>query len=64
MASKAKTILVTQTRSSIGRLQKHRACLRGLGLRRVGHSVEIADNEATRGMINKIEYMLKVEEAS
>lgn len=64
MAKKEKLIRVTQTKSSIGRLEKHKACLAGLGLRRVGHSVEVADSEANRGMINRIEYMLRVEEAS
>lgn len=64
MAKKEKLIRVTQTKSSIGRLDNHKACLSGLGLRRVGHSVEVVDSEANRGMINKIEYMLRVEEAS
>jgi len=64
MAKKEKLIRVTQTKSSIGRLEKHKACLAGLGLRRVGHSVDVADSEANRGMINKVEYMLRVEEAS
>lgn len=64
MAKKEKLIRVTQTKSSIGRLDKHKACLTGLGLRRVGHSVDVIDSEANRGMINKIEYMLRVEEAS
>lgn len=64
MAKNEKLIRVTQTKSSIGRLDKHKACLAGLGLRRVGHSVDVVDSEANRGMINKIEYMLRVEEAS
>jgi len=37
----ANTVKVTQTRSSIGRLPKHKATLRGLGLRRIGHTVEL-----------------------
>ncbi len=61
---KAKLIRVTQTKSSAGRLARHKACLTGLGLRRVGHSVEVIDTEANRGMINKVAYMLQVEEAS
>jgi large subunit ribosomal protein L30 len=64
MAKKEKLIRVTQIKSSIGRLEKHKACLTGLGLRRVGHSVDVADSESNRGMINKIAYMLRVEEAS
>ncbi len=58
----AKTIKVTQVRSSIGRLPKHKATLRGLGLRRMHHTVELIDTPAVRGMINQVSYMLKVEE--
>lgn len=58
----AKTIKVTQTKSSIGRLPKHRATLRGLGLRRINHTVELEDTACIRGMINKVHYMVKVEE--
>lgn len=56
-----KTIKVTQTRSSIGRLPKHKATLRGLGLRRIGHTVELEDTPAVRGMVNQVTYMVKVE---
>ncbi len=58
----SKTIKVTQTRSSIGRLPKHKATLRGLGLRRINHTVELEDTACIRGMINKVFYMVKVEE--
>ena len=58
----AKTIKVTQVRSSIGRLAKHKATLLGLGLRRIGHTVEREDTPAVRGMINLVSYMVKVEE--
>ncbi|TCQ83369.1 MULTISPECIES: 50S ribosomal protein L30 [Rahnella] len=58
----AKTIKVTQIRSSIGRLPKHKATLLGLGLRRIGHTVEREDTPAVRGMINLVSYMVKVEE--
>ncbi|AGQ33179.1 MULTISPECIES: 50S ribosomal protein L30 [Gammaproteobacteria] len=58
----AKTIKVTQVRSSIGRLPKHKATLLGLGLRRIGHTVEREDTPAVRGMINLVSYMVKVEE--
>jgi large subunit ribosomal protein L30 len=56
------TIKVTQTKSSIGRLPKHKASLRGLGLRRINHTVELEDTPCVRGMINKVQYMVKVEE--
>ncbi|WP_163938155.1 50S ribosomal protein L30 [Paraferrimonas sp. SM1919] len=57
-----KTVKVTQTKSSIGRLPKHRATLVGLGLRKIGHTVELEDTPAVRGMINKVYYMVSVEE--
>ena len=57
-----KTIKVTQLKSSIGRLKEHKACLRGLGLRRIRHVVEVEDTPSVRGMFNKISYMIKVEE--
>lgn len=56
-----KTIRVTLVRSSAGRLKKHQACVRGLGLRRIGHSVEIEDTPAVRGMINRVSYLVRVE---
>ncbi|WP_219930896.1 50S ribosomal protein L30 [Vibrio albus] len=56
------TIKVTQTKSSIGRLPKHKATLRGLGLRRINHTVELEDTPCVRGMVNKVQYMVKVEE--
>ncbi|WP_448548136.1 50S ribosomal protein L30 [Thalassotalea fusca] len=58
----AKTVKVTQTKSSIGRLPKHRATLKGLGLRRIRHTVELEDTPSVRGMINQVSYMVKVED--
>jgi large subunit ribosomal protein L30 len=58
-----KTLTVTQVKSAAGRLKNHRACATGLGLRRIGHTVEVEDTPAVRGMINKISYMVKVEGA-
>jgi large subunit ribosomal protein L30 len=57
-----KKIKVTLTRSLIGRLASHKACASGLGLRRMHQTVEVEDTPCTRGMINKINYMVKVEE--
>ncbi|WP_075185987.1 50S ribosomal protein L30 [Teredinibacter haidensis] len=56
-----KTVKVTQVKSVHGRLEAHRACIRGLGLRRIGHTVEVEDTPSTRGMINKVNYMVQVE---
>jgi len=56
-----KTLKITQIRSAYGRKPKHRACVVGLGLRHLHHSVEVEDTPAIRGMINKVAYLLKVE---
>lgn len=58
----AKKIKVTQTKSTIGRLESHKACIAGLGLRKIRHTVEVEDTPAVRGMINKVSYMVSVEE--
>ena len=58
-----KTVKVTLVRSINGRLASHKACVRGLGLRRMHHTVEVEDTACTRGMINKVSYMLRIEEA-
>jgi large subunit ribosomal protein L30 len=55
-----KTVKVTQVRSIHGRLPRHKACLRGLGLRKLHQTVELEDTPAIRGMINKVAYLLKV----
>lgn len=57
----AKTLKVTLIKSTIGTLAAHRACVRGLGLRRLHDSVEVQDTPAIRGMINKVRYLLKLE---
>ncbi len=57
-----KKLRVTLTRSLIGRLKSHQACARGLGIRRIHNPVEVIDTPENRGMINKISYMLKIEE--
>ena len=55
------SIKVTLIKSTIGRIDAHRACVRGLGLRRMHHTVEVEDTPAVRGMINTVSYLLKVE---
>jgi large subunit ribosomal protein L30 len=57
----AKTLKVTQIKSVIGTKESHRACIRGLGLRRLNHSVLVEDTPAVRGMINKVYYLVKWE---
>ena len=55
-------IRVTLVKSASGRLKNHKACVAGLGLRRFGHTVEVIDTPSNRGMINKVNYLLQVEE--
>ena len=58
----AKGIRVTWVRSAIGYNRRQRATLRGLGLRRLHQSVEVPDSPAVRGMIGKVQHLLRVEE--
>jgi large subunit ribosomal protein L30 len=57
----ANLIKVTLIKSTIVRIASHRACVAGLGLRRMHHTVEVLDTPANRGMINAVHYLLKVE---
>ena len=55
-------IKVTLVKSINGRLKNQQACVRGLGLRRINHTVEVEDTPSVRGMINKVHYLVRVEE--
>ncbi|MDP1754010.1 MAG: 50S ribosomal protein L30 [Methylotenera sp.] len=57
----ASTIKVTLVKSVIGRIEAHKATVKGLGLRRIRHTVELQDTPAIRGMINAVGYLVKVE---
>ncbi|MGK0498702.1 MAG: large subunit ribosomal protein L30 [Oceanicoccus sp.] len=57
-----KTIKVTLVRSTNGRMPAHKASVAGLGLRRINHTVEVEDTPSTRGMINQVSYLIRVEE--
>ncbi len=56
------TIKVTQIKSTNGRLKNHKASVAGLGLRRIGQTVEVEDTPSVRGMINTAYYLLRVED--
>lgn len=56
-----KKVKVTLVKSVIGTKQSHRATVRGLGLRRLHHTVELQDTPEIRGMINKVSYLVKRE---
>ena len=60
--AKAKQLRVTLTKSRHGRLKSHRACVAGLGLHKIRQSVTVLDTPENRGMINKVSYLLSVEE--
>ena len=60
-AASGKKIKVTLVRSPIGTKQAHRACVRGLGLRKIRQTVELADTPANRGLINAVAYLVKCE---
>ena len=59
-----KTFKVTQTKSTYGQLAAIRASVKGLGLRRIGHTVEVEDSPSTRGMAQAATHLLKVEPSS
>ena len=61
--AESKELKVTLVKSKHGRLKSHKACVAGLGLRRMHQTVTVKDTPENRGMINRISYMLSVEEA-
>ena len=60
--AKKKTLRLTLAKSKYGRKPGHEQCLTGLGLRRLNQTVEVSDTPENRGMINKVAYLLRVEE--
>jgi large subunit ribosomal protein L30 len=61
--AKPKEIKVTLVKSKHGRLKSHKACVAGLGLRKIRQTVSVLDTPENRGMINRISYLVSVEEA-
>ena len=61
--AESKELKVTLVKSKHGRLKSHKACVAGLGLRRMHQTVTVKDTPENRGMITRISYMLSVEEA-
>jgi len=58
-----KELKVTLLKSKSGRLKSHKACIAGLGLRKIHQTVTVIDTPENRGMINRVSYLLSVEEA-
>ena len=61
--AETKKLKITLVRSTIGQVPKNRATIAAMGLRKINQTVELPDNEATRGQIQKVRHMVKVEEA-
>ena len=59
----ANTLKVTLVKSPIGAVPKHKKTIEAMGLRKMNKTVELPDNDATRGMIKQVSYMVKVEDA-
>lgn len=62
MSKKTNKIRVTLVKSLNGPIKKHQSCVRGLGLKRMHHTVEIDATPENMGMVNKVSYLLKIEE--
>ena len=60
--AKPKELKVTLVKSKYGRLKSHKACVAGLGLRKMHQTVTVLDTPENRGMINRVSYLLSVEE--
>ena len=60
--AKSKQLKVTLLKSRYGRLKSHKACVAGLGLRKIRQSVVVLDTPEKRGMINRVSYLVSVEE--
>ncbi len=56
------SLRVTQVKSTISHIARNRDTIRALGLKRIGHSVIIPDNPATRGMVRQVRFLVEVEE--
>ena len=61
--SASATMRVTQIKSSISHIARNRATLRALGLHGIGSSVEVPANDATRGMVRQVRFLVAVEES-
>lgn len=58
----AKKVKITLTKSIAGRLSSHKSCVSGLGLRKIHQTITVDDTPENRGMMNKVNYLLRIEE--
>ena len=61
--SKEETLKIKLIKSGIGRMKKHKLCIKGLGFKKLNQTVSVIDTPSNRGMINKISDMLKILES-
>ena len=61
-AAGAAKLRITQVKSTISHIGRNRATVRALGLKHIGHTVEVTANEATRGMVRQVRFLVEVEE--
>jgi large subunit ribosomal protein L30 len=60
----SETLKITLVKSMVGRPEKHRKVLRGMGLTKLNRTVELKNTPSTRGMINKVSHLVKTEESN
>ena len=61
--SKEKTITIKLVKSGIGRMKRHKLCIKGLGFKKLNQSVTIEDTPSNRGLVNKISDMIEIQES-
>jgi large subunit ribosomal protein L30 len=61
--SKDKTMTIKLVKSGIGRMKKHKLCIKGLGFRKLNQIVTIIDTPSNRGLVNKISDMIEIQES-
>ena len=60
--TKAKTINIKLIKSGIGRMRRHKLCIKGLGFKKLNQTVTVIDTPSNRGLINKISDMIEIQE--
>jgi len=61
--SKDKTITIKLVKSGIGRMKRHKLCIKGLGFKRLNQTVTVVDTPSNRGLVNKISDMIEIQES-
>ena len=61
--SKEKTMTIKLVKSGIGRMEKHKLCIKGLGFKKLNQSVTVLDTRSNRGLVNKIADMIEIQES-